>query len=157
MAVNVREAPLDTVEDLSPTPIYKSEHIHVYAIPLISSQDVAKSEYEDPSSVSESISGSPPVSLKRKRGISPNRPEKRPSTFTPGADKIWSLEELRRDPDFSPSLLEGDAAEEWRKLIVTTMFPAQQGESKKKLSKTKEKAQTETDEGSSHAVTLPIY
>lgn len=154
MAVNVQEVPLEPNDDVSPAPIYKSEHIHVYGLPMLSSQNVAQSEPE--TSSPESTADGSNASLKRKRDISPHLPQKRTATSVLTEDNISNLEELRKNPNFSPSLLDGDVAQEWRRLVVTSMFPAKEAETKKS-SRSKEESQIENDQGLSHVPICSQY
>ncbi|GLB41597.1 putative tRNase Z endonuclease [Lyophyllum shimeji] len=97
----------------SPDPLYRDENISVYGIPITPSSPI--STHETCSAEANE------VGQKRKRDPSPHRPEKRPTltTDTPSP----SLETIRHLPEFAPQSLEGEAAQEWRRLMINTMFP----------------------------------
>ncbi|KAF7309493.1 hypothetical protein MIND_00320100 [Mycena indigotica] len=101
MKVNVQDVPLSN--DLSNTPpfTYQDKNITAYSFPIVHSSH----ELINPMPVDSEQS---PLSRKRKRE----------------ADPKADLEELMREEQFSPSKLQGAMADEWRKLMIKTMFPA---------------------------------
>ncbi|KAF7370999.1 hypothetical protein MSAN_00734100 [Mycena sanguinolenta] len=105
MNVNVKEVSLSI--DLTPSPpcTYQDKNIAVYSFPVLDSSISASAiiESSDPSSA-EFVTET--GSTKRKR--------------EPGS----ALKELMEADGFSAEKLEGELAQEWRKLMVNTMFPA---------------------------------
>jgi len=115
-------------------PIYKDENVSVFALPVypeVRSLDVASG----PSNLfHHDIDSS---TCKRKRTPSPTPPSKRrpgslyhSSIFIPlifagtsARDPASSLQEVMSHPDFDPTSLVGDAAQEWLRHVVRTMFP----------------------------------
>ncbi|KAJ7173690.1 hypothetical protein C8R46DRAFT_1083687 [Mycena filopes] len=105
MSVNVNEVSLSP--DLtSPRPpcTYQDKNIAVYSFPVLDSSatpiSVDSSEAQSLEIVTET------GSTKRKR------------------EPIEALKELMDSDDFSPEKLDGQLAQEWRKLMIKTMFPA---------------------------------
>lgn len=103
------EAPL--VPDLSstPNPVYKDNNISVYSIPIL------------PTPSSELHVESSESSSKRKRVDSPVSFAKR--ARAPSTSQSNTLQALMNQQDFSPGLLEGEFAQEWRRQMLQTMFP----------------------------------
>ncbi|KAG6896461.1 hypothetical protein C0992_008112 [Termitomyces sp. T32_za158] len=90
----------------SPEPLFKDARITVYGIPIL------------PSSKSQSPELSTDFSeagQKRKREISPDLPEKRQAL---GGASSSSSEQFN-----PPALLQGEAADDWRRQIIQLMFP----------------------------------
>ncbi|RDB18569.1 Ribonuclease Z, mitochondrial [Hypsizygus marmoreus] len=104
----------------SPEPLYKDANITVYGIPILPIPEPA----QNPSTFltdTSSTDTTAEAGMKRKRDPSPDLPEKRQSLMT---DEPESAPEASLDPaKFSPETLEGDAAQEWRRLMIKTMFP----------------------------------
>ncbi|KAF8166655.1 hypothetical protein K438DRAFT_1857115 [Mycena galopus ATCC 62051] len=107
MNVNVNEASLS--RDLTPSPscTYQDKNIAVYTIPVVdSSMELSAITTVEPSEAPSAEYITETGSTKRKR---------EPSS---------SLKELMETDGFSPEKLEGESAQEWRKLMIKTMFPA---------------------------------
>jgi ribonuclease Z len=107
--VNPIEIPTSRLLDESPDdiPIYKDDHISVFALPVsaeIQSQEASGSVTlsHPETSVDNRRSG------KRKRSPSPDAPP---------------LQEFISHPDFDPTTLVGKMAQDWLRYIVRTMFP----------------------------------
>ena len=99
--------PLPASESL--TPVYQDENVKIYGIPIVPTEGSP----ESPQSLS-----------KRKRDASPESPNKRPNLTEPSPDtEIQSLDRLMGSADFRPEQLDGPLADEYRKLIIKTMFP----------------------------------
>lgn len=110
----------------SPTPnhIYKDENITVYGIPVIPSPLSVDQSIPSASTSSELPSAmTMDATLKRKREQSPHHPAKRTSLATEAVATSVTLQDHMAEPSFSPQLLSGDAAEQWRRLMIRTMFP----------------------------------
>lgn len=91
-------------------PVYKDTYVSIYGIPIFPhSTDTMQVD----------------ASLKRKRSPSPQLPSKKLVTETgPVPVKDKTLAQLMEDDEsFVPSKLEGQAADDWRRLVVRTMFP----------------------------------
>ena len=102
---------------VKPQPTYTDENVTVYSIPLFPEVD------EDGYHLSsESHKGS---SSKRKRRVSPVSPPRRSGDgeFSTESNKL-PLEDRMRLNGFLPTNLVGEDAEQWRKMIVGSMFPA---------------------------------
>ncbi|KAG6872909.1 hypothetical protein C0995_005315 [Termitomyces sp. Mi166 len=98
----------------SPEPLFEDGNITVYGIPilpLIEPQDAAGHLSHPESSTDTTEAGQ-----KRKRETSPDLPEKRQALG--GASS--SSSEQSPNP---PALLEGSAADDWRRLMIKFMFP----------------------------------
>ena len=99
--------PLTTQEP--PVPVYCDANVTVYGIPIVPTE--------------ESPESSKPLS-KRKRDSSPDSPNKRLNLADPSSDtEAKSLERLIESADFRPEQLDGSLADEYRQLILKTMFP----------------------------------
>jgi ribonuclease Z len=116
MSVNCIEVgSLTTTGDEAPSPTYVDKNITLYAIPI------------HPES-------SPSPSSKRKRRMSPASSSKRPSipdhetseTIDVTTEEKIPLLERMRLPDFSPTSLCSEEAQEWRKLTIKHMFPGKE-------------------------------
>ncbi|KAG7445158.1 uncharacterized protein BT62DRAFT_951536 [Guyanagaster necrorhizus] len=94
MTVEPIEVPLMTQMSAKPTPTFKDDNITVYSIPVFPTTDAPMSQHTG--FVMETVT---PKILKRKR-------------------QSEGLEATQ-----SPENLEGEAADDWRRLLVQTMFP----------------------------------
>jgi ribonuclease Z len=103
MRICVNEASLTSDLTSSPVSIFKDKNITVYSIPVLNHKPLPL-EQED---TADPVAGS----LKRKRAQSPDYPSKR-------------LQSLMDADAFSADKLEGELAQDWRKLMVNIMFPA---------------------------------
>lgn len=109
MAVNVSEVPLPSDLTSSPPSTFKDKNITVYSIPVLEDShratlDLNKAPNEQ-SADAITVTGA----TKRKRERSP-------------IDE--SLGALMDEESFSAEKLQGELADEWRRLMVKTMFPA---------------------------------
>lgn len=136
MPVYATEA--SSTPDLSSTPnhVFKDQQITVYAIP------VSQTLHDPPAIPASQPFDAPDVSvpaldeesrLKRKREPSPETSSKRStaatgepseSTAHASASHLSTFQSVIKDPDFSPVGLEGEFAQNWRRKIIQTMFPA---------------------------------
>ncbi len=105
MTVEPIEIPLRTQMSGNPTPTFKDNNITVYSIPVFPTTDAPMPENTD--SIMETVT---PKTLKRKR-------------------QSEGLEATQ-----SPETLEGEAADDWRRLLVQTMFPEPEKPAKKQRS-----------------------
>lgn len=114
----------------SPEALYKDDNITVYGIPVL----------PDPESVQDTFSSTPRVTsdpllsspqLKRKRDTSPDLPAKRPSLVSNESAETVPSRIGVQGTDAVPATLTGDAAHDWRKLMVKTMFPGTREKSEK--------------------------
>ncbi|KAJ7035559.1 hypothetical protein C8F04DRAFT_1037200 [Mycena alexandri] len=104
MSVNVNEVSLSPdLTSSAPPCTYQDKNITVYSFPVSDSSSTPISV--DPSAQSTDITIEV-GSTKRKR------------------ESSEALKELMDSDDFSPEKLEGELAQEWRKLMIKTMFPA---------------------------------
>ena len=109
----------------SPDPLYQDKNLTVYGIPIspsLESSQIASASSTDPSTVDQSLDHS----LKRKREASPESPSKRPALMAEESGllkKTPSLGDIIHRADFSPVGLTGETAQEWRRLMIDTMFP----------------------------------
>ncbi|KAI0372022.1 hypothetical protein BV20DRAFT_964716 [Pilatotrama ljubarskyi] len=147
MTVKAVEAPSAPVQSLEsgekpPPVLFRDENLTVYAIPLYPSTSASqKPDSYSAEDVAEPASASAPPAespisadrpLKRKRTPSPEGPSKRRSppitdhTVDSASPVAAALVERARWPDFEPSELTGEDAQEWRKLILQDMFPYQE-------------------------------
>ncbi|KAJ6561082.1 hypothetical protein DFH09DRAFT_1035940 [Mycena vulgaris] len=108
MSVNVNEVSLSPDMTASPACTYRDKNITVYSIPVLDrSQEISPAESaEDSEIISES------GSFKRKRESSPL------------SANATALKDLMNVDGFSAQNLQGELAQEWRKLMVNAMFPA---------------------------------
>ncbi|KAJ7780273.1 hypothetical protein DFH07DRAFT_794449 [Mycena maculata] len=109
MSVNVNEVPLLSDLTSSPRSTYKDENITVYTIPVLEDSHRAslyllQAPTTEPAQIITATG-----STKRKRERSP-------------VDE--SLQALMDEDGLSAEKLEGELADEWRKLMVKTMFPS---------------------------------
>ncbi|KAJ6581024.1 hypothetical protein B0H19DRAFT_1251287 [Mycena capillaripes] len=107
ISVNVKEVPLSSDLTLSPPCTYQDKNITVYSFPVsdCSMQLAATATIEPPQAPSaEHVTAT--GSTKRKR------------------EQNYSLKDLMDMDGFSAESLEGELAQEWRKLMINTMFPA---------------------------------
>ncbi|KAG1723801.1 hypothetical protein EDB19DRAFT_1915912 [Suillus lakei] len=110
LSVNPIEIPASRLPDEPPDdiPIYKDDNISVFALPVsaeVQSLEVASESVTLPHSEINVVNRR---SGKRKRSPSPAAPP---------------LQEVISHPDFDPTTLVGDMAQEWLRHIVRTMFP----------------------------------
>ncbi|KAJ7493248.1 hypothetical protein B0H11DRAFT_2394589 [Mycena galericulata] len=106
MFVNVNEVPLSSNLTASPRSTYQDKNITVYSIPIL--EDSHRATLDLPiEELSHVVT--PTGSTKRKRERSP-------------LDE--SLKALMDEEGFSAEKLKGELADEWRTLMVKTMFPA---------------------------------
>ncbi|KAJ7272678.1 hypothetical protein B0H12DRAFT_1043818 [Mycena haematopus] len=119
MNVNVKEVSLSL--DLTPSPpyTYQDKNIAVYSIPVLDSSTGISASAIEPSEATSTEFINETGSIKRKR--------------EPGS----ALKELMEADDFSAEKLEGELAQEWRKLMVNTMFPASMNKKCRQSSPTK--------------------
>ncbi|OJT01745.1 Zinc phosphodiesterase ELAC protein 2 [Trametes pubescens] len=157
MAVQAIEAPSAPVysvqvDDKPPSPLYTDEFLTVYSIPIYPTPSIAEedSEVADPMMASSSEPADRP--LKRKRTPSPFEParQKSPPATDHTVDTASPVEKtfLQRaqSPNFTPTSLVGDEAQEWRKLLLQEMFPMQppkQDSAEPKDAKGKEKGKAQ--------------
>ncbi|KAK0202420.1 beta-lactamase-like protein [Desarmillaria ectypa] len=113
MTVEPIEVPLITQMTAKPTPTFKDDNITVYSIPVFPTSDVPMPENTGP--IFETIT---PKTLKRKR-------------------QSEGLEATQ-----SPESLEGEAADDWRRLLVQTMFPEPEKPAKKQRSSQEKSEET---------------
>jgi len=107
--VNPIEIPTSRFVDESPDdiPIYKDDNISVFALPI--------------SAEGQSLESSGSVSLPHSETSVVNRRSgKRKRSPSPAAPL---LQEVISHPDFDPTMLVGNMAQEWLRHIVRTMFP----------------------------------
>ncbi|KAH8083328.1 hypothetical protein BXZ70DRAFT_1073609 [Cristinia sonorae] len=121
MHVNVTQAQNTLTEsDLAkPTPLFRDANVEVFGIPIFAS----------PSTETSVDTDAEPVGAKRKRGVSPESSSslKRPhrgQMSDVGLPTESVLSEVQQQ-SFSPSALRGEHAEEWRRLTIDNMFPAE--------------------------------
>lgn len=127
----------------SPDPLYQDKNITVYGIPILPSfespQNTSRST-SDPSTVAESSDHS----LKRKREASPDSSTKRSTLTAEGIHSLNnapSLADIVDQADFTPSVLTGETAQQWRRWMIDVMFPGV----KDKLEAQKQKHRKERD------------
>lgn len=109
LSVNPIEIPTSRFVDESPDdiPIYKDDNISVFALPI--------------SAEGQSLESSGSVSLPHSETSVVNRRSgKRKRSPSPAAPL---LQEVISHPDFDPTMLVGNMAQEWLRHIVRTMFP----------------------------------
>ncbi|KAG6839604.1 hypothetical protein C0991_000997 [Blastosporella zonata] len=101
----------------SPEPLFKDGNITVYGIPILPSPEPSDA----------TVVSSPEPSLdtseaghKRKREPSPELPEKRLALDKAGSPSAENQQKLQNP---SPDMLEGEAADEWRRKLIQIMFP----------------------------------
>ncbi|KAG6909380.1 hypothetical protein DXG01_000823 [Tephrocybe rancida] len=101
----------------SPQPLFKDANITVYGIPILPSSGSSKATFD---ATLESPSDLSKAGQKRKREASPELPEKRIAL-----DNVDSPTHkgAKRPAAPSPELLEGEAADEWRRQMIKVMFP----------------------------------
>ncbi|KAF8159401.1 hypothetical protein B0H34DRAFT_703302 [Crassisporium funariophilum] len=109
-----------TTPTINPTPVYVDQNITVYAIPVLPSP-----EHEAPV---RGIEASPSTSAqgKRKRSPTPDLPRKRRAEETDSQGKLVLsdlLTKALRNHNFNPGTLVGAVADEYRQLMIQTMFP----------------------------------
>jgi ribonuclease Z len=128
LGLKVTEIPDFTTESqVEAIPVFRDENIAVFSIPIAPtphSGDGSSLEPEVLSNVLENV-------LKRKREHSPELPSKRtildPTIPTTDGHSTPTktppiLDRFLGDPEFDPTILEGDEAADWRRLIVEHMF-----------------------------------
>ena len=133
-----------------PKPVFKDDNITVYGIPL-------QPDHLQQSSVifeNMEVDGEDSIFLenkKRKRSLSPDSSSKRPDIagIQPGravdSNDVIPLLERMHEPGFTPSTLEGKDAQEWRRLMVRTMFKSEPPEKPKTRFKEKGKGKAKAD------------
>lgn len=149
-AIEAPSAPVYSIQtgDKPPPPLYTDEFLTVHSIPIYPSLSVP--EAVDPMIASSLEPADRP--LKRKRTPSPSEPArpKSPPATDHTVDTASPVErtflQRAQSPDFNPTSLVGDEAQEWRKLLLQEMFPMQPPKedstvSKGVKSKEKDKAQ----------------
>lgn len=128
LGLKVTEIPnFPTEPQAKAVPVFRDDNITVFSIPIaptLHSGDGSPTEPEMLLDESENV-------LKRKREHSPELPSKRtildptvPTTdgFSTPTTTPGILDRFLSDPKFDPTNLEGDEAEDWRRLIVEHMF-----------------------------------
>ncbi|KAH6915798.1 tRNA processing endoribonuclease [Coprinopsis sp. MPI-PUGE-AT-0042] len=116
---NLRISPQELDPNTSPSaPIFKDENVEVFAVRLSPAATAESLDTSTETSIMELDS-----SLKRKRSPTPEEPRKRPNTEDENGAQP-SLASIMEQPDFNPTSLTGEAAQEWRRLLIRTMFPA---------------------------------
>ncbi|KAF9466199.1 beta-lactamase-like protein [Collybia nuda] len=121
MPIYPTEASWTPATSPSPDALYKDGNITVYSIPVPPCPDD-----NAPPSTKDAVP-SPDVHLKRKREDSPDLPVKRPTLAPINPDSA--------EPNSSsnePQGFVGEAAQDWRKLMIDTMFPGSRPKSKGK-------------------------
>jgi ribonuclease Z len=143
MPVHPTEASWTLSTSASPDPLYQDKNLTVYGIPILPSSEnsqVASPLTSDLSTGAQSLDHS----LKRKREASPESPSKRPTLMAGEIgllEKTPSLGDIIHQADFTPVGLTGETAQEWRRLMVDTMFPGV----KEKMEAQKRKQRKERD------------
>ena len=146
MPVYPTEASWTLSTSTSPDPLYQDKNLTVYGIPILPSYEssqITSPSSTDPSTVTQSLDHT----LKRKREASPESPLKRPALVAEESgllEKTPSLGDIIHQADFTPVGLTGEIAQEWRKLMVNTMFPGV----KEKIEAKKQKHRRERDRDS---------
>ncbi|KAJ7813157.1 hypothetical protein B0H14DRAFT_3751159 [Mycena olivaceomarginata] len=113
MSVNVNEVPLALNLTPSPPCTYQDKNITVYSFPVLDcSLELPASTVMEPSTVEPSEA---PSSAESTTEAGSSKRKREPNS---------SLKELMDTEEFSAEQLEGDLAQEWRKLMINTMFPA---------------------------------
>jgi hypothetical protein len=145
------EAPLTPDPSVNPNPVYKDDNLTLYTIPILPSPQVVPAASRA-STVSTIDFQSKELLLKRKRDLSPNSPSKRtatalgePSTALAEQSERHSLRDLMNLPGFLPDTLEGGAAQEWRRLMIDTMFPGSKAPKNEKLESRKRREKRRED------------
>ena len=157
MSVIPTEATMTPVTylDRDPAPIFKDENLSIYAIPVFPARDAQPvvPSYTTVWSGSQAKN----ISLKRKRSQSPNPPVRRSNLESRSMSEPTALSEQHRptpihdiikQPGFSPSLLQGDAAQGWRRFMIDAIFPGSRRPSHDKAEQRKLKEQRIASGGS---------
>ncbi|KAJ7132307.1 hypothetical protein C8R44DRAFT_612294 [Mycena epipterygia] len=111
MSVNVNEVSLSSDLTALPRHTYRDKNITVYSIAVLdSSQQMPEVTTSQVPDNEPSEAGS----FKRKRESSPSS----------HASELSTLKDLMDMEGFSAESLEGELAQDWRKLMINTMFPA---------------------------------
>jgi ribonuclease Z len=128
LGLKVAEAPdFNTEPQVGATPVFADDNITVYSIPIV---PTPHRDGDLPVATGPPLDESE-ASLKRKREPSPELPSKRPSLHSPSPAtgestaplaKSPLLDRFLDDPQFNPTLLTGDEADAWRRLIIEYMF-----------------------------------
>lgn len=124
MKVNPREIEsLASVAEAQPEPVYRDQTVTVYGIPLFHTTPGQSTDAPDPTTIQ-------PLLSKRRRSNS--------STFTTKRQRIaeggprgspqtpieqQTLAQRSQTPDFMPCDLRGQEAQDWRRLLISSMFP----------------------------------
>ncbi|KAJ7230661.1 hypothetical protein GGX14DRAFT_584185 [Mycena pura] len=107
MSLDVKEAPLSSDFTAAPPWTYHDKNITVYSFPVLNNtQNISEAVAFDESQSYCTEHVTEQGSSKRRRESTP------------------LLKELMDASDFSPGKLQGQLAQEWRKLMINTMFPA---------------------------------
>lgn len=106
-----------------PSPVYQDQQMTVYAIPLL---PVGSNAIDTATKTPAGDS----IMSKRRRTPSPDSAAKRQRTAQHSSESLpgpfstsKTLFERSQHPDFMPSDLRGEDAQEWRHLVVQSMFP----------------------------------
>ncbi|CAA7269249.1 unnamed protein product [Cyclocybe aegerita] len=126
--IQTSEIPWTTPAGSSSSPCYQDENITVYAIPVLPSLAThSPSRSSEPSAPANSpIEPTQELPEKRKREPSPEGPRKRqnPGSRSPARIALSDgLLELIQQKGFTPETLTGDLEDEYRRMIIHTMFP----------------------------------
>lgn len=128
--MNPKDVPLLRPSSYASNPVYKDEHVTVYALPLL--PDTLGSLFDDGSEKLHEVSATP---VKRKRSSSAEsssskRPNPLSEKLNPEShvprnleDHNVSVEELSRAVGFNPQDLQGQLAQRWREVMVRAIFP----------------------------------
>ncbi|KAJ8585232.1 hypothetical protein M405DRAFT_773220 [Rhizopogon salebrosus TDB-379] len=155
ISVNPIEIPISHPLDKSTgdIPIYKDENVSVFALPIypdVRALEVSSGSVTLPHRDTDVVNRN---TGKRKRTPSPTPSSKR----RPGAstmDHAAALQEVMSRPDFDPTTLVGDNAQEWLRHIVRMMFPGStlQARSPQAVGKG---SQNDTDKNNSRCLQRP--
>ncbi|KAJ3514157.1 hypothetical protein NLJ89_g2531 [Agrocybe chaxingu] len=126
--IQTSEIPWTTPVGSAPSSCYQDENISVYAIPVLPSLTThSPSRTSDPSApTNPPVEPTPELPEKRKREPSPENPRKRlnPGSRSPARMPLSDdLLELIQQKEFTPETLTGDLEDEYRRMIIHTMFP----------------------------------
>jgi ribonuclease Z len=102
-----------------PNPIYKDDNITLYSFLIQPESRPSKNTPEQPI---DPVQTSSPRQFKRKRTPSPFLSSKR-AVHGESSSTDRPLVERMKHPQFNPALLSGPDAQEWRRLLVQSMFP----------------------------------
>ncbi|KDR80789.1 hypothetical protein GALMADRAFT_153220 [Galerina marginata CBS 339.88] len=133
MKVQPYEIPWISLPSPTPTPCYVDENLKVYAIPVLPfptptfslNTTVSELPFTEPLETSF-METSAETTGKRKRETSPYSPQKRlnPGNLSSETAPIsFALLTEMRKADFRPETLTGEAADEYREVVIRQMFP----------------------------------